>query len=71
MVMSSDDFRRYWARFGDLRAQESDGDERTERFTGTLNRTAQAHAREHPTPAQRSSCLIQPEAALSSTREGI
>ncbi|MEU9059070.1 DUF6082 family protein [Streptomyces sp. NPDC048430] len=32
-IMKSDVSRRYWKHFGDLRAQEADGDERTERFT--------------------------------------
>ncbi|MFD9778837.1 DUF6082 family protein [[Kitasatospora] papulosa] len=48
MIMSSDVCRRYWARFGDLRAQEADGDKRAERFTAALNRAAQAHKQEHP-----------------------
>ncbi|MFE4212259.1 DUF6082 family protein [Streptomyces sp. NPDC056844] len=51
MVMSSDVCRRYWARFGDLRAQEADGDQRAERFTEALNRAAAAFTPEHPTSA--------------------
>jgi hypothetical protein len=46
MVMNSDVCRRYWARFGDLRAQEAEGDERAERFTDALNRAAHAHSHE-------------------------
>lgn len=48
MIMSSEVCRRYWARFGDLRAQEAEGDERAERFTDALNRAAQAYSHEHP-----------------------
>lgn len=51
MVMNSDVCRRYWARFGDLRAEEAQGNERAERFTDALNRAAQAHSHEHPTAA--------------------
>lgn len=46
MVMTSDVCRRYWARFGDLRAQEAEGDERAEHFT----RAMQAAARFQPEP---------------------
>ncbi|MFF2941220.1 DUF6082 family protein [Streptomyces niveus] len=48
MIMNSDICRRYWARFGDLRAQEAEGDERAEQFTDALNRAAQAYSHEHP-----------------------
>ncbi|MEV8424529.1 DUF6082 family protein [Streptomyces niveus] len=51
MVMNSDICRRYWARFGDLRAQEAEGDERAEQFTDALNRAAQAYSHEHPAAA--------------------
>ncbi|AWW36455.1 DUF6082 family protein [Streptomyces cadmiisoli] len=43
MLMNSDVCRRYWARFGDLRAQEAEGDERAEHFTKVLNQAAKAH----------------------------
>ncbi|MEW1687528.1 DUF6082 family protein [Streptomyces sp. NPDC091265] len=46
MVMTSDVCRRYWARFGDLRAQEAEGDKRAEHFTRAL----EAAARFHPEP---------------------
>ena len=46
MAMNSDVSRRSWARFGDLRAQEADGDERAEIFTRAL----EAAARFHPEP---------------------
>lgn len=45
-IMKSDICRRYWARFGDLRAQEAEGDERAEHFTRVLA----AAARFHPEP---------------------
>ncbi|MEU3299818.1 DUF6082 family protein [Streptomyces sp. NPDC006678] len=51
MVMSSDVCRRYWHRFGDLRAREAEGDERAERFTDALNRAVQAHSHEHSAAA--------------------
>ncbi|MFE9913253.1 DUF6082 family protein [Streptomyces clavifer] len=50
-IMKSDVSRRYWKHFGDLRAQEADGDERAERFTDALNRAAHAHTQEHPAAA--------------------
>ncbi|MGW2137606.1 DUF6082 family protein [Streptomyces sp. NPDC001773] len=43
MVMNSDVCRRYWARFGDLRAQEAEGDERAEHFTRALEAAARFH----------------------------
>ncbi|MEU1893827.1 DUF6082 family protein [Streptomyces pristinaespiralis] len=46
VVMNSDVCRRYWARFGELRAQEAEGDERAEHFTDALNRAAHAHSHE-------------------------
>ena len=46
MLMDSDVCRRYWARFGDLRAREAEGDERAEHFTRVL----EAAARFHPEP---------------------
>ncbi|WP_234433023.1 DUF6082 family protein [Streptomyces sp. NRRL S-1824] len=51
MVMNSDVCRRYWARFGDLRAQEAEGDERASRFTDAMNQAAQTQSHEHLTPA--------------------
>ncbi|MEH0468513.1 DUF6082 family protein [Streptomyces sp. B21-097] len=50
-IMKSDVSRRYWKRFGDLRAQEAEGDERAERFTNALDRAAQAHSHEHTAAA--------------------
>jgi hypothetical protein len=49
VVMNSDVCRRYWARFGDLRAQEAEGDERAEHFTRVLDQAAKAH--QDPQPA--------------------
>lgn len=49
--MNSDVCRRYWARFGDLRAQEAEGDERAEHFTKVLNQAAQAHQEAQPVAA--------------------
>lgn len=43
MVMSSDVCRRYWHRFGDLRVQEAEGDERAEQFTRALDQAAKNH----------------------------
>ncbi|MER5440811.1 DUF6082 family protein [Streptomyces sp. NPDC002790] len=43
MVMSSDVCRRYWKRFGALRAEEAEGDERAERFTRALDQAAKKH----------------------------
>ncbi|MFG2153200.1 DUF6082 family protein [[Kitasatospora] papulosa] len=40
MVMTSDVCRRYWARFGDFRAQEAEGDERAEHFTRAMEAAA-------------------------------
>lgn len=51
MLMNSDVCRRYWARFGDLRAQEAEGDERAEHFTKVLNQAAQAHQEAQPVAA--------------------
>ncbi|MEW1599337.1 DUF6082 family protein [Streptomyces sp. NPDC093808] len=42
-LMESDVCRRYWQRFGDLRAQEAEGDERAEHFTRVLNQAAKNH----------------------------
>lgn len=67
MVMTIDVCRRYWARFGDLRAQEAEGDERAERFTRVLEAAARFHpdhsgltGLEHPwpLPALRHSALF-------------
>ncbi|WP_232626997.1 DUF6082 family protein [Streptomyces alfalfae] len=51
MVMSSDVCRRYWQRFGDLRAQEAEGDERTEHFTRVLDHAAKNHPQAQPIAA--------------------
>lgn len=42
-LMESDICRRYWNRFGDLRAQEAEGDERAEHFTRVLEKAAKNH----------------------------
>ncbi|MEV5357059.1 DUF6082 family protein [Streptomyces sp. NPDC052693] len=44
-LMDSDVCRRYWARFGDLRAQEAEGNERAEHFTRVLAQAAKNHPR--------------------------
>src|SRR5690606_11676272 len=44
----SDVCRRYWRRFGDLRAQEAEGDERAEHFTRVLNQAANNRPRAQP-----------------------
>ncbi|MFI1759304.1 DUF6082 family protein [Streptomyces sp. NPDC020571] len=51
MVMSSDVCRRYWQRFGDLRAQEAEGDERAEHFTRVLDQAAKNHPLAQPSAA--------------------
>ncbi|MFF0133903.1 DUF6082 family protein [Streptomyces mirabilis] len=51
MLMNSEVCRKYWAKFGDLRAQEAEGDTRAERFTEALNQAAQTHPREQPAAA--------------------
>ncbi|ALO97288.1 Peptide transport system permease protein SapC [Streptomyces hygroscopicus subsp. limoneus] len=51
MVMSSDVCRRYWHRFGDLRAQEAEGDERAEHFTRVLDQAAKNHPQAQPAAA--------------------
>ncbi|MFF7733483.1 DUF6082 family protein [Streptomyces sp. NPDC007984] len=51
MVMSSDVCRRYWQRFGDLRAQEAEGDERAEYFTRVLEQAAKNHPQAQPAAA--------------------
>ncbi|MEV3933559.1 DUF6082 family protein [Streptomyces sp. NPDC049944] len=40
-IMKSDVSRRYWKHFGDLRAQEAEGDERAEHFTRVLSHAAE------------------------------
>ncbi|MCX4480913.1 DUF6082 family protein [Streptomyces cellulosae] len=42
-LMESDVCRRYWQRFGDLRAQEAEGDERADHFTRVLDQAAKNH----------------------------
>ncbi|WP_435058130.1 DUF6082 family protein [Streptomyces sp. bgisy060] len=51
MVMSSDVCRRYWHRFGGLRAQEAEGDERAERFTRALDHAARNFPQARPAAA--------------------
>ncbi|MER6331416.1 DUF6082 family protein [Streptomyces sp. NPDC001034] len=48
LVMSSDVCRRYWHRFGDLRAREAEGDERAEHFTRLLDQAAKKHPQTQP-----------------------
>ncbi|MFD9925721.1 DUF6082 family protein [[Kitasatospora] papulosa] len=40
-IMKSDVSRRHWKHFGDLRAQEAEGDERAEHFTRVLSHAAE------------------------------
>lgn len=42
-LMETDACRRYWDQFGDLRAQEAEGDERAEHFTRVLDQAARNH----------------------------
>ncbi|MEU3730111.1 DUF6082 family protein [Streptomyces sp. NPDC033538] len=44
-LMQSDACRRYWQRFGGLRAEEAEGDEQGEHFTQVLDRAAKQHPR--------------------------
>ncbi|SFY48729.1 DUF6082 family protein [Streptomyces sp. F-1] len=48
MVMSSDVCRRYWHRFGDLRAREAEGDPRAEYFTHVLDQAAKNQPHTQP-----------------------
>ncbi|MFJ8048230.1 DUF6082 family protein [Streptomyces luteogriseus] len=50
-LMESDVCRRYWTRFGDLRAAEAEGDERAEHFTKVLDQAAKNHPQAQPTAA--------------------
>ncbi|MBT2527804.1 peptide transporter permease SapC [Streptomyces sp. ISL-99] len=50
-IMQSDVSRRYWKRFGDLRAQEAEGDKRAEHFTRVLDQAAKNHPQAQPTAA--------------------
>ncbi|MFI8093398.1 DUF6082 family protein [Streptomyces sp. NPDC086080] len=50
-LMESDVCRRYWRRFGDLRAQEAEGDERAEHFTRVLDKAAKNHPQARPAAA--------------------
>jgi hypothetical protein len=50
-LMESDVCRRYWDRFGDLRAQEAEGDERAEHFTKVLDQAAKHRAQAQPAAA--------------------
>ncbi|MFF5979348.1 DUF6082 family protein [Streptomyces olindensis] len=50
-LMESDVCRRYWNRFGDLRAEEAEGDERAEHFTRVLDQAAKNHPQAQPTAA--------------------
>ncbi|MCC2269971.1 DUF6082 family protein [Streptomyces sp. CT1-17] len=44
-LMENDACRRYWQRFGDLRAEEAEGDEQGEHFTRVLDQAAKQHPR--------------------------
>ncbi|MFF8880725.1 DUF6082 family protein [Streptomyces flaveolus] len=50
-LMENDVCRRYWDRFGDLRAQEAEGDERAEHFTRVLDKAAKNHPQARPAAA--------------------
>ncbi|MFH9890535.1 DUF6082 family protein [Streptomyces luteogriseus] len=50
-LMESDVCRRYWNRFGDLRAEEAEGDERAEHFTRVLDHAAKNHPQAQPAAA--------------------
>ncbi|MEU5071167.1 DUF6082 family protein [Streptomyces asoensis] len=50
-LMERDVCRRYWARFGGLRAQEAEGDERAEHFTKVLDKAAKNHLGAQPVGA--------------------
>ncbi|MFJ4973019.1 DUF6082 family protein [Streptomyces sp. NPDC088755] len=50
-IMKSEVSRRYWKHFGDLRAQEAEGDERAEHFTRVLARAAEDAPHAHPAAA--------------------
>ncbi|WMD05647.1 DUF6082 family protein [Streptomyces sp. FXY-T5] len=50
-LMESAVCRRYWNRFGDLRAQEAEGDERAEHFTRVLDQAAKNHPQAQPAGA--------------------
>jgi hypothetical protein len=51
MVMKSDVCRRYWSRFGDLRAEEAEGDGRAEHFTEALSQAARTYQESQPAAA--------------------
>ncbi|MFJ1652601.1 DUF6082 family protein [Streptomyces sp. NPDC088337] len=50
-LMESEVCRRYWNRFGDLRAQEAEGDERAEHFTRVLDQAAKNRPQAQPAAA--------------------
>jgi hypothetical protein len=50
-LMESDVCRRYWKRFGGLRAEEAEGDERAEHFTQLLDHAAKNHPLAQPAAA--------------------
>lgn len=50
-LMESNVCRRYWHRFGDLRAQEAEGNERAENFTRVLDQAAKNHPQGQPAAA--------------------
>lgn len=43
-IMDTEVCRKYWARYGNLRAREAEGDGRAEQFTEALNQAANAHS---------------------------
>ncbi|MFJ6527307.1 DUF6082 family protein [Streptomyces longwoodensis] len=50
-LMERDVCRRYWQRFGELRAQEAEGDEQAEHFTRVLDQAAKNHPQAQPAAA--------------------
>ncbi|MFI2415703.1 DUF6082 family protein [Streptomyces sp. NPDC018947] len=50
-LMKSDVCQRYWYRFGDLRAPDTDGDERAEHFTRLLDKAAKNRPQARPAAA--------------------
>ncbi len=50
-LMESDVCRRYWQRFGGLRAEEAEGDEQGEHFTQVLDRAAKNYPSAQPVAA--------------------
>ncbi len=51
VLMEREACRKYWKRFGSLRADEAAGDKRAEHFTEALDTAARAHDQEYPAAA--------------------